>query len=33
LAPSNALGISAFAKQLLDCIDIFYDTHGYVLPS
>jgi hypothetical protein len=31
LAPSNALGISAFAKQLLDCIDIFYDTHGHVL--
>jgi hypothetical protein len=30
LAPNNALGISGFSKQLLDGLEIFYDTHGDV---
>ena len=33
LAPSNALGISDFAKQLLDVLDLHYDKYGNVLLS
>src|SRR5271156_3500828 len=33
IAPRNALGIPDFAKQFLDCLDLYYHQHGDVLSS